>query len=279
MTKLANPIPLWLDGRGALLDGGFIYVGEPNLDPEVPANQIPLFFDAAMTIPAAQPIRTLGGRIVNGANPAFVYFDAPDFSLYVRDVDGVLVTAVAEALETGGVTYQPEDTDLTAIAALATTAFGRNLLILANQAALRAAVGVSDAGVMAAATVAEYRNNTPGRVLTTDKAWSAAVPVALAMAAGNVAVDLATGLNFTLAMTGTPWNLLDPTNAKPGQAGFIEITQDATGNRILNFGAAWKFAGGVDQTLSTGANARDVLNFEILSDGSALVTGISKAIG
>jgi hypothetical protein len=40
--------------------------------------------------------------------------------------------------------YQPIDSDLTAIAALGTTPFGRSLLTLANQAALKAATGIPD---------------------------------------------------------------------------------------------------------------------------------------
>jgi hypothetical protein len=46
--------------------------------------------------------------------------------------------SVMQAALTG---YQPVDSDLTAIAALATTAYGRALLTLANQAALQSAIG------------------------------------------------------------------------------------------------------------------------------------------
>lgn len=279
VTKLANPVPIFLDGRGALLDGGMIFVGQPNLDPEVGANQIPLYWDADKTIPAPQPLRTLGGRIVNVSTPSFVYFDdGADYSLTIRDVDGTLVEHVAAALETGGVTYQPESDDLTEISNLSTTSFGRSLLILANQAKLRLAVGLGSSAYLAATTAAEYRANTPNRVITTDQAWAAAVPVPLTSVSGTVAVDLALGLNFTLAMTNDPWTLASPINAKPGQSGFIEIRQDATGNRILNFGAGWKFAGGVDPILSTGPNVLDVLNYEILSDGTAFAT-LGKAAG
>jgi hypothetical protein len=54
--------------------------------------------------------------------------------------------------------YQPLDSDLTAIAALTTTAYGQNLLTLANQAALQTAVGAStltNSGVIELATQAE----------------------------------------------------------------------------------------------------------------------------
>ena len=52
-----------------------------------------------------------------------------------------------------GVEYQPLDSDLTAIAALATTAYGRALLTLSNQAALKAATGIPDPLPLAGGTV------------------------------------------------------------------------------------------------------------------------------
>jgi hypothetical protein len=87
MSRLANPLPIFLDGRGALLDAGYIYIGTVNTDPEILANQLPLFWDLALSIPAPQPLRTLGGVIVNGANPGFVYFSAADYSITIRDAD------------------------------------------------------------------------------------------------------------------------------------------------------------------------------------------------
>jgi len=146
MTKVVNPLPLYLDGRGFLLDAGYIYVGAANTNPETPANRLQLFWDNALTIQAAQPLRTLGGVVVNGQNPALVFLAETNYSMTVKDADGVLVQNIPSAADTGGaaVSYQPLDADLTAIAALATTAYGRGLLILANQAALKSATGIPD---------------------------------------------------------------------------------------------------------------------------------------
>jgi hypothetical protein len=141
MTKLTNPVPLFLDLRGALLDAGYVYVGAAGQDPE--ATPIATFFDAERTIPAAQPLRTMGGRIVNGAYPATVYFAANDFSMRTRDADGNQID-YSPSLTSASTQYQPLDTDLSAIAALSTTAFGRSLLQLANQSALKQATGIPD---------------------------------------------------------------------------------------------------------------------------------------
>lgn len=138
MQKLGNPIPLFFDTRGLPMDGGYIYVGIVDGDPET--DPIDLYWDVDGTIPAAQPLRTIGGLIVNGTVPAAVFFAEDDFSMRVKDANGVLV-AYSPSVYTDASGFQPLNANLTAIAALATTAYGRALLELANQAALQAAVG------------------------------------------------------------------------------------------------------------------------------------------
>lgn len=54
---------------------------------------------------------------------------------------GLMTPAQRNAVNALATTYQPLDSDLTAIAALSTTSYGRALLTLANLAALQAAVG------------------------------------------------------------------------------------------------------------------------------------------
>lgn len=139
--RLDNPFPLFLDPQGQPLQNGYVYMGEAGQDPE--SNPLATFWDEGLSIPAEQPFRTRGGYIVNGANTAFVYAAGDDYSLRVRDTAGgelLFFSSVAVA----GQQYQPLDSDLTAIAALATTPFGRTLLTLANQAALKAATGIPD---------------------------------------------------------------------------------------------------------------------------------------
>lgn len=150
MTKLSNPIPVFLDTRGALMDGGHVYVGVADADPAT--DPIAVFFDPAMTQPALQPLRTIGGRIVNGVTPTGIYFAEQDFSMRSTDVNGVLCD-YSPSVYTSANEFQPLDADLTAIAALATTAYGRNLLTLANQAALVTATGVPAALPLTGGTV------------------------------------------------------------------------------------------------------------------------------
>jgi hypothetical protein len=149
------------------------------------------------------------------------------------------------------------------------------LLILANQAALQGAVGVGTAGLLAKATAAQFRNNTADKVLTADNVWGAAAYVALTPGA-SVALDLSTGINFSLAMGGN-YTLVNPTNAKEGQSGNILISQDATGSRTLAYGTSYKPVGGSAPVLTTTANARDLLFYEVIP-GGGLAISLAKNI-
>jgi hypothetical protein len=151
MQRLSNPFPLFLDLHGGLLDAGYIYVGAANADPEV--SPLPVYWDSALTQLAEQPLRTRGGVIVHNGSPALVFIGDTDYSMRVRDADRGLVSYDPSASETGGVSFQPLDADLTAIANQGTQAYGRSLLATVNAAALRALAGILDCLPRAGGTV------------------------------------------------------------------------------------------------------------------------------
>lgn len=125
-------------------------------------------------------------------------------------------------------------------------------------------------GSAAFATASEFRANTASKVLATDDVWSAAAPVTIAYAA-SVALDFNTFFDAKITLTGNI-AFAAPTNAKPGQKGAIEIVQDGTGGHsITSFNAAFVYDNGVAPVLVTTANARNLLNYEILADGSVYV--------
>lgn len=130
-------------------------------------------------------------------------------------------------------------------------------------ATMRTSLGLGSIATFAEGTTAEFRANTSGKALSTDKVWAAAGYVALTDAA-TVAVDMSAGFNFSLTLGGNR-TLGAPSNTKNGQKGSIVITQDGTGTRTLAYHANWKFAGGTDPTLSTAAGTIDVLFYEIVS--------------
>lgn len=128
------------------------------------------------------------------------------------------------------------------------------------------------------AAVQPYYDVSKVARLDTVQAWTSAqagTPVSLAQTT-TIAVDLSLGNNFVTTMTGNR-TLGAPSNLSPGQSGVIEILQDATGNRTLAFNAAWLFPGGVDPVLSTGANARDLLCYQVNQAGTAVYANLLKA--
>jgi hypothetical protein len=93
--QIVSPFQQFFDRDGSPLDNGFVYVGIANLNPET--NPLTIFFDDALAIPAAQPLRTSNGYIVRNGSPARLYTSQEDFSLTVRDKNGVLVFTAADA--------------------------------------------------------------------------------------------------------------------------------------------------------------------------------------
>ena len=85
----------------------------------------------------------------------------------------------------------------------------------------------------------------------------------------TITPDFAAANNFSVTLGGNR-TLANPTNVVVGQSGVIKITQDATGSRTLAFGSSWDWQGGVAPTLTTTANAVDILVYYV--DGSTNIT-------
>ena len=76
--------------------------------------------------------------------------------------------------------------------------------------------------------------------------------------ASTITLDFKTGNNFTTTLTGNT-TFANPTTLVAGQSGVIFIIQDGTGGRTAAFESYWDFSDGTAPTLSTGANAVDVI--------------------
>ncbi len=96
--KVTPFFPVFTDIDGQPLENGKIYVGEPNV-PTV-ANQIQVYWDEALTLPATQPITTIGGYPSNNGTPAAFYVDQ-NYSLVVQNKLGTQVYAAASNVEPG----------------------------------------------------------------------------------------------------------------------------------------------------------------------------------
>jgi hypothetical protein len=79
------PFPVFADIDGQPLEAGYIWIGQVNLDPQT--NPINVYWDAALTILAPQPIRTLAGYPANNGTPAR-FFSTQDYSIRVMNRNG-----------------------------------------------------------------------------------------------------------------------------------------------------------------------------------------------
>ena len=97
----------------------------------------------------------------------------------------------------------------------------------------------------------------------------------LSVAANLVAVDLSISNNYTLTLQATTGQTLsNPTGGTTGQSGMITITQNATPS-TLAFGANWISTDGTTPTVTTTANAVNLLSYYVV-DSSHVWFALSK---
>ena len=98
MTTLSiqPPFPLITDIDGQPLEDGYIWIGVATLPPI--GNPVAVYWDAALTQPAALPVRTRGGYPVNNGTPARLYVGS-DYSIQVQNKNGSVIYSAPVATE------------------------------------------------------------------------------------------------------------------------------------------------------------------------------------
>ena len=102
------------------------------------------------------------------------------------------------------------------------------------------------------------------------------VPVTSLTDAASIAIDMGLGNNFAITLAGNR-TLEAPTNVTPGQTGYIYVAQDGTGSRTLAFNSAYIFVSGTAPTMSTAANAIDLLVYNAKTT-TAITAVVVKAL-
>ena len=134
--SISSPFPTFTDVDGDPLESGYIYVGQANVDPVT--FPIAVYWDAALTIPAAQPIRTIGGYPARNGSPARIYANS-DYSIRVANKNGSLVYSAPAATDRfSGVVVDVDATDV------AYTPAGTGAAPTTVQGKLRDTVSVTD---------------------------------------------------------------------------------------------------------------------------------------
>lgn len=151
------------------------------------------------------------------------------------------------------------------------SANGRSLMTAANFAAMRTllglVIGTDVQAVLEKGAAADLRTGTDDAKYLTAKSVRDAMAFVALTDAATIAVDMATGFNFSVTLGGNR-TLGAPTNSIAGQSGLIQITQDGTGSRTLSYNAAWKFAGGTP-TASTAAGTVDAIAYTVTTGGGS----------
>jgi hypothetical protein len=101
MTTLSiqPPYPIITGADGQPLEDGYIWIGAANLNPQT--NPVAVYWDAALSQPAGQPVRTRGGYPVNAGTPARLYVGS-DYSILVQNKNGSTVYSAPSATERYG---------------------------------------------------------------------------------------------------------------------------------------------------------------------------------
>lgn len=88
-SLVSPPLQVFYDADGTPLDAGYVYIGEPNQNPET--NPKAVYWDSLLTQRAAQPIRTVHGFPSNNGALSPIYIDG-QYSITLRDKKRAFVT-------------------------------------------------------------------------------------------------------------------------------------------------------------------------------------------
>lgn len=92
-----------------------------------------------------------------------------------------------------------------------------------------------------------------------------------------IGFDFSAGNNFTITLLGNR-TLAAPSNVTVGQSGVIYFVQDSTGSRTLSINSVWNFSGGTAPSLTTTANAVDVIAYTVRTASGTTPTSIAATL-
>jgi len=96
MTAISSPNPQFFAIDGTPLHNGYVWIGAANQNPQT--FPIAVYWDAALTQMAVQPLRTIAGAIHRNGTPAAAYTATP-YSLTVRDSNMQFVQYAPNSLD------------------------------------------------------------------------------------------------------------------------------------------------------------------------------------
>jgi hypothetical protein len=114
------------------------------------------------------------------------------------------------------------------------------------------------------ATNSNVWSGTASKILDAHVAQTSIAPVALVISTATFTPAFASGINeeITLVHANCPCTIANPTGVYAGLSGFLTIIQSSSGSDTVgSWGSTWKFPAATAPTLSTAANAIDILPY------------------
>jgi hypothetical protein len=96
---ILNPFPPYVDAQGNPLQDGKLYIGNSGQIAE--ASPLTVYWDRALTQPAAQPLFISGGQIMYIGTPANVFYSGSDYSMTLKDKNDVPIFTLLSAQASG----------------------------------------------------------------------------------------------------------------------------------------------------------------------------------
>ena len=116
--------------------------------------------------------------------------------------------------------------------------------------------------------IAKWQNQTLSGYAALPAGGGVETLSALGSKTTTATINLANGNVFTVTLGGNVTFTFSGATASTACSFGLYITQDATGSRAATWPASVKWAGGIAPTLSTTANALDMLVFETINGGN-----------
>lgn len=164
-----------------------------------------------------------------------------------------------------------EDVPLSNLNELSTASAGRASLGLGSISTYTTSSFLQTANNLSelSASAATARGNIGAAVSTSSQTLTGGQRTAVVALAstGQITPDFSTANNFTLAMT-VNTTLAKGTNAQPGQAGWIAITQNSTAKTLAYDSTFYKFTATATLSTATSVGTGDVIRYNILTTTS-----------
>ena len=159
--------PTYFGTDGLPIENGYIYIGTAGL--AAITNQISIYWDSALSVPATQPVRTIGGYPSRSGAPGMLYMNGTDYSILVADKNNVDVYSALNVTEaSAGATAN------TAAIAVNTAAIAVNTAAIATNVTNIGLNTSKLAGIEAGADVTDSTNvDAAGAVMNSDTTTAA----------------------------------------------------------------------------------------------------------